>query len=1046
MEFVLEKTPAEEQAMLVEKAAPLIAFHFPASIFTRDAAIDAGYTFKSFLKHVTSVARYAESDQLRAICRLGIKHDIFELHQECSIDQFVRFSDFLKSKEGQAALQGVAIQTKLQKRAGTTFTPKDVALEQIFSIMRQDFHAAMKEEGAAFQKVLAELRLQIKKVEKEWEDRQAEIRAAFNPVSVYQEPSEKDIGVEAYAAYEKEAGLKNMVAKPKASGGLEYAIQNYGPQISRTRVVEFANLPEHHEGFFGYMKQRVLQFVPSSTPSRKRHSSISWLPRVEEKLLSLPKTRRWALSSMCPVGLPPTPELRPSCFPLSDLISEEVMNRKAQVGVRVGNRLVKGLRQGRSIAKTLASTRIQVLQPIREVKMRAIPTARSKWESALRRIIGGGSMRSWQKDSDMMRGGGDVADAVLLLGTAVDESPERLLRGLFSPEFARKVLLLPSGLEVPDGLEMCRMKNFNEEATAGPFLRAFGVKGKYGLKGVLEEEMWWYYDAFARGELTPEQMPHFGARVGFRSKLLAGKKFNEKVAAGEPLGRAVMMLDALEQAASSPLYNVISAYTSRRRLEAACGFKNGVIKASSDWPKVWEEVKKAQVIVELDWKKFDRERPAEDIDFIIDVVIGCFSPQSSRERRLLEGYRLMMRRALVERLVIMDDGGVFGIDGMVPSGSLWTGWLDTALNILYIRAACVEAGCAPLSFSPMCAGDDNLTLFYSDREDSVLLRIKGLLNRWFRAGIGDDDFIIHRPPFHVIKQQAVFPPGTDLSHGTSAIIHLAKWVEFDGELEIDLDSGKSHRWEYVFKGKPKFLSNYWLLEGQPIRPTTDNLEKLLWPEGIHDDLDDYQAALTAMVVDNVWNHHLVNHMMMRYVIIQQLRRMMFIRGADDDICFWATLREKGGGVIPYPQVAPWRRGSSQKRMEDYPETRSWIEDFSSFVQGVTSLYSRDCEGGIDSWQFMKIIRCEGHVGEGQYGNDLTRWLTFLSENPCTKYLKAVRGLRRGPVAKVGEPEHLQAVGDAFGVLREALLSGRMEGEGSFAIWVSDRLIGNNVNV
>nr|AWH55631.1 putative coat protein [Rubber dandelion latent virus 2] len=260
MEFVLEKTPAEEQAMLVEKAAPLIAFHFPASIFTRDAAIDAGYTFKSFLKHVTSVARYAESDQLRAICRLGIKHDIFELHQECSIDQFVRFSDFLKSKEGQAALQGVAIQTKLQKRAGTTFTPKDVALEQIFSIMRQDFHAAMKEEGAAFQKVLAELRLQIKKVEKEWEDRQAEIRAAFNPVSVYQEPSEKDIGVEAYAAYEKEAGLKNMVAKPKASGGLEYAIQNYGPQISRTRVVEFANLPEHHEGFFGYMKQRVLQF------------------------------------------------------------------------------------------------------------------------------------------------------------------------------------------------------------------------------------------------------------------------------------------------------------------------------------------------------------------------------------------------------------------------------------------------------------------------------------------------------------------------------------------------------------------------------------------------------------------------------------------------------------------------------------------------------------------------------------------------------------------------------------------------------------------
>lgn len=35
-----------------------------------------------------------------------------------------------------------------------------------------------------------------------------------------------------------------------------------------------------------------------------------------------------------------------------------------------------------------------------------------------------------------------------------------------------------------------------------------------------------------------------------------------------------------------------------------------------------------------------------------------------------------------------DNGGVFTIDGMVPSGSLWTGWLDTEPNILYIRAAC----------------------------------------------------------------------------------------------------------------------------------------------------------------------------------------------------------------------------------------------------------------------------------------------------------------------------------------------------------------------
>ena len=56
------------------------------------------------------------------------------------------------------------------------------------------------------------------------------------------------------------------------------------------------------------------------------------------------------------------------------------------------------------------------------------------------------------------------------------------------------------------------------------------------------------------------------------------------------------------------------------------------------------------------------------------------------EAKLLRGYGVCMRRALVERRLITDDGGVIHIDGMVPSGSLWTGWLDTALNILYIKS------------------------------------------------------------------------------------------------------------------------------------------------------------------------------------------------------------------------------------------------------------------------------------------------------------------------------------------------------------------------
>jgi hypothetical protein len=68
--------------------------------------------------------------------------------------------------------------------------------------------------------------------------------------------------------------------------------------------------------------------------------------------------------------------------------------------------------------------------------------------------------------------------------------------------------------------------------------------------------------------------------------------------------------------------------------------------------KLWEEVKRAKCVVELNWKKFDRERPAEDINFICKVIISCFTPSNEREERLLRTYGIMLRRALIERLFI----------------------------------------------------------------------------------------------------------------------------------------------------------------------------------------------------------------------------------------------------------------------------------------------------------------------------------------------------------------------------------------------------------
>lgn len=136
--------------------------------------------------------------------------------------------------------------------------------------------------------------------------------------------------------------------------------------------------------------------------------------------------------------------------------------------------------------------------------------------------------------------------------------------------------------------------------------------------------------------------------------------------------------------------------------------------------------------------------------------------------------------------------------------------------------------------------------------------------------------MIHRPPYDVSRVQATFPPGIDLSQGTSHMLDKAIWVPIDGDMVIDEAVGLSHRWKYVFEGRPKFLSCYWEANGNPIRPSHINTEKLLWPEGIHEDIDDYLAAVISMVVDNPLNHHNVNHMMHRFCIIQQVKGLRFL--------------------------------------------------------------------------------------------------------------------------------------------------------------------------
>ncbi|DAB41673.1 ORF1+2p [Medicago sativa amalgavirus 1] len=1014
---------------------PLLAAGFPQAIFNYDDLLLRGYTAKTFCDFIKPLSAITERRELISLCALG-NNRFWDMSVVAELDEFLNFVKWLKSPEGRDAQTQAAKKRALNKKASDGMSTKDVALVQMGNAIIADYQRERKQRRFPIEEEMAELRRQLRQLDEELQAVEEEIKVKYGPVALYEGPDNTRVKSDAYLMYQDDCRKKGYRAIAQYQGGFEKAVELFGNKVREAHFCAYLSDPARSDFVRDYYNQKIVHLERSGEKKQAGSFAVSWWPLMEKWLLMFPLSTRSTLMEKIPVGKVHKPGETPTNRPLLRGADKSRVLNVRQSGYKSISRLErKHELQGCITSQGMPEGRIKIFKSWESEPGRMIPMSRSKYECAVRWVIGGGEVRNWKVDSSMYRGGGSSNDALKLLANASTVRPGKLLRDVYSFRVARARLQLPGDFSVPDGPDACRVKNFNNFATSGPVLKAFGVRSKNGLRQLLQDEAWWYFNSFGNSDFGVEGLPWFGARLGFRSKLVTEEKARKKISEGDSVGRAVMMMDALEQCCSSPLYNVLSTYTFHKRLNRRSGFKNAVVKASSDWAHIWNGVKDAAVIVELDWSKFDRERPREDLEFMVSLISSCFNPKSAREERLLHAYTTSNFRALVERPVFLDGGGVFGIEGMVPSGSLWTGWLDTALNILYMKAVCAEIGVGDDDVEVMCAGDDNLTLFKFDPGEANLRRIRDLLNDWFLAGISEDEFLIHRPPYHVTKVQACFPEGTDLSRGTSGMLKKAVWVPFEGEVVIDNARGRSHRWEYRFSGCPKFLSCYWLHDGLPIRPAHDNLEKLLWPEGLHDDIDVYEGAVISMVVDNPHNHHNCNHMLSRFIIIREARRL----GASVEDPFipikHGSIRPVGDEPVPYPELAPWRRAPGGYKLEDYPENAEHIQVFRDFMQGVSSLYLREATGGVDAWQFMDIIRGDAFVGEGQFGNDLRSWLNWLHHHPISKYLRETKTFRLKDGADPDAPKDLEKAGRALRALRGRLELGGFACVEDFVRWL-----------
>ncbi|ARO49647.1 fusion protein [Zostera marina amalgavirus 2] len=957
---------------------------------------DCSYTVARALRKLKILKPHYDNKHLQKLFHYCEENAVIDSTLPLKLSSVFRFCDWLLSPVAKRKIEQLVNADRLKKRSRDAITPAETALVAILEVAQNDCVADVSRVRITYDEEIKKLKRKIGKLEEHKARKIEKARKKYPGLLLLERPSESDVCNQAWHKYVEYCNASGIKQEKRSNASLEKAISMFDNILRLEIKAKCCEKPEVRDYLLQYCKEKIKGFVTTPIKSALTHSRDTILQRLESHFLKAPLERREELLPLIPVGtVNPMGHLNATMSLREILWTESLKNRQVE-GSKVKPPLPRKLEMLiLPMNLLMANPRVNLLHAFVHASGRGLKIARSKWEAGVRRIVGGGEMRGWNEDSAKYRGGGNLHDAIRVLATGRHDLPGSFLFQHFNFRSARSILKLPSDLSVPDGRDSVTMRNFNEEATAGPVLRAIGCKTKYGLKRGLEDIVWNLYDRVGNGELRTWELPPLLARIGFRSKLIDQDKAEEKILTGQPLGRAVMMLDASEQAFSSPLYNVLSGVVSRLNCERRSGWRNAVVRASSDWSRFWKDIRDAKCIVELDWSKFDRERPRADIQFCIDVLCSCFRPRGKRQRRLLSAYKYMLENALIHKVIMLDDGCAFEYEGMIPSGSLWTGILGTAMNILYITAACESCGVKRETFVPFCAGDDNLTVFDSAVDEGMLLNIRVFLNNMFRAGIEEKDFLIHYPPYHVTKVQAVFPDDFDLSLGTSKYLDKCVWVPFEGPLLVDTSRGYSHRWNYVFKGKPKFLANYFLEDGRSIRPAHDNMEKLLFPENIQEHIEDYEAAILSMVVDNPWNSHNVNHLMQRYVIVQQIKRQSIPPLNAAEVLFCSKFREIADNMYLFPTVGYWRRQLPGVRMESIPELRPIVEEFSQFVSGVTSLYGRASSGGIDAWQFLDILRGDRDLGSGQYGNDIEKWCAFLNRNALSRSLRPARRFRQG---------------------------------------------------
>nr|DAB41670.1 TPA_inf: ORF1p [Salicornia europaea amalgavirus 1] len=273
-EHTLELSSEQEAAQILQAAAPLIEMGVPAGVFDRNAAIASGHSFKSFLKLVKFVSSFHEQGILEELIVLGATKQIYRIQNRMTQEQFVKLARFLQSAEGNDTIFAYTKAAKFQRKAGEVLTPLQIQMNDVFSMMRQEYGRVKKAKREEHERKIDELRKMLRLAEKEMKDDLEKIDREYAPVSTYQEPLDDQLGRAAWELYEADAVRNNRTVKNRILGGMEYARQHFGQKARELAQIDFASKEENRDAMERFLKKKFLSFRASADTAGERQVKI----------------------------------------------------------------------------------------------------------------------------------------------------------------------------------------------------------------------------------------------------------------------------------------------------------------------------------------------------------------------------------------------------------------------------------------------------------------------------------------------------------------------------------------------------------------------------------------------------------------------------------------------------------------------------------------------------------------------------------------------------------------------------------------------------